>query len=313
MNEKELRGVVQRVILTELAKAGEPYVPVMSSNRHVHLCQADVERLFGAGYTLTKLRDLVQPGQFACNERVTLETERGKLTLRVVGPARRETQVEISMTDAVKLGLKAPIRMSGELENSSGCTLVNGERRVAIERGVIVAARHLHLTAEEAKAFGVRDGEAVCLAVDGPRAATLENVIVRSGEGHLMEAHIDKDEANACALADGQLCRVIRKAADGQAVGQCTRLAAVMGAVLGQMGADAREPQAPTAQEKPAAPPKSTMLDLSYESRRLITEDDVRAASAQKVKIIRHAGDAIITPLARDTALAGGIELVAAV
>ena len=216
------------------------------------------------------------------------------------------------MTDAVKLGLKAPIRMSGELENSSGCTLVNGERRVAIERGVIVAARHLHLTAEEAKAFGVRDGEAVCLAVDGPRAATLENVIVRSGEGHLMEAHIDKDEANACALADGQLCRVIRKAADGQAAGQCTRLAAVMGAVLGQMGADAREPQAPSAQENPAAPPKSTMLDLSYESRRLITEDDVRAASAQKVKIIRHAGDAIITPLARDTALAGGIELVAA-
>ena len=114
MNEKELRAAVERVILSELAKIGEPYVPVMSSNRHCHLCQADVERLFGAGYRLTKLRDLVQPGQFACNERVTIETEKGKLTLRVVGPARGKTQVELALTDAIKLGLRPPIRMSGE-------------------------------------------------------------------------------------------------------------------------------------------------------------------------------------------------------
>ena len=109
MNEKELRAAVERVILSELAKIGEPYVPVMSSNRHCHLCQADVERLFGAGYRLTKLRDLVLPGQFACNERVTIETEKGKLTLRVVGPARDRTQVELSLTDAIKLGLRPPI------------------------------------------------------------------------------------------------------------------------------------------------------------------------------------------------------------
>ena len=143
MNEKELRAAVERVILSELAKIGEPYVPVMSSNRHCHLCQADVERLFGAGYRLTKLRDLVQPGQFACNERVTIETEKGKLTLRVVGPARGKTQVELALTDAIKLGLRPPIRMSGELEGSPGCVLSSGNARITLSSGVIVAARHL--------------------------------------------------------------------------------------------------------------------------------------------------------------------------
>ncbi len=146
MNEKELRAAVERVILSELAKIGEPYVPVMSSNRHCHLCQADVERLFGAGYRLTKLRDLVQPGQFACNERVTIETEKGKLTLRVVGPARGKTQVELALTDAIKLGLRPPIRMSGELEGSPGCVLSSGNARITLLSGVIVAARHLHMS-----------------------------------------------------------------------------------------------------------------------------------------------------------------------
>ena len=211
MNEKELRAAVERVILSELAKIGEPYVPVMSSNRHCHLCQADVERLFGAGYRLTKLRDLVQPGQFACNERVTIETEKGKLTLRVVGPARGKTQVELSLTDAIKLGLRPPIRMSGELEGSPGCVLSSGNARITLSSGVIVAARHLHMSPEEAQAFDLRDGDVVSLRVEGPRPATLDGFIVRSGAAHRLEAHIDTDEANACALRDGQLCRVIRR------------------------------------------------------------------------------------------------------
>ena len=155
MNEKELRAAVERLVLCELAKTGQRYVPVMSSNRHVHLCQADVEKLFGAGYHLTKMRDLVQPGQFACNERVTIETEKGKMALRVVGPARKETQIELSFTDAVRLGLKPPIRMSGDLEGSPGCTLANGDKRVTVSRGVIVAERHLHLAPAEAEAFGI--------------------------------------------------------------------------------------------------------------------------------------------------------------
>lgn len=232
MNEKELRAAVERVILSELAKIGEPYVPVISSNRHCHLCQADVERLFGAGYRLTKLRDLVQPGQFACNERVTIETEKGKTTLRVVGPARDRTQVELSLTDAIKLGLRPPIRMSGELEGSPGCVLSSGNARITLSSGVIVAARHLHMSPEEAQAFDLRDGDVVSLRVEGSRPATLDGFIVRSGAAHRLEAHIDTDEANACALRDGQLCRVIRReGADVCAPGN-TGLAAALGSML---------------------------------------------------------------------------------
>lgn len=312
MNDKELRATIERVILSELAKIGEPYVPVMSSNRHLHLSQADVESLFGPGYQLTKMRDLVQPGQFACNERVTIETEKGKMTLRVVGPARKETQVEVSLTDAVKLGLKPPIRMSGELEGSPGCTLVNGDKRVTLSRGVIVAARHLHMAPEEAAAFGLKDGDVVSLKVEGPRATTLENVLVRSGNGHRLEAHIDTDEANACALSDGQLCRVIRKEESATA-NPC--LATALGSALTAAPAPAA-PAAPAVYvPAPAAsaPKKETMLDLSKEARRLIVEEDVLTAASEGYKIIRFAADAILTPLARDAARAKGIDLVQAI
>ena len=309
MNEKELRAYVERVILSELAKIGEPYVPVMSSNRHCHLSQADVERLFGAGYRLTKMRDLVQPGQYACNERVTIETPKGKMTLRVVGPARKETQVELAVTDAVKLGLNPPIRMSGELEGSPGCTLSNGDRRIEIPRGVIVAARHLHLSPEEAQAYGLRDGDVVSLRVEGPRPSTLEGVLVRSGEAHRMEAHIDTDEANACALKNGQLCRVIRREGDS---GCAASNAGLAQALCGMLTGEAPVQKAAPAPERAPAK-RDTMLDVSDEAHRLITEDDVRRAALNGYKIIRHAQDAIVTPLARDAASDKGIELVTAI
>lgn len=289
MNEQELRAAVQRVLLTELARAGEAFVPVVSSNRHCHLSQRDVEQLFGPGYQLTKMRELVQPGQFACRERVTIETERGRLTLRVVGPARQETQVELSLTDAVKLGLKPPVRMSGQLEDSPGCTLTNGERRLVLARGVIVAARHLHLAPEEAEAFGLRDGDTVSLKAEGQRGATLENVVVRSGRAHRLEAHIDRDEANACGLTDGRLCRVLRP------------------------GAAAPVPPSSRPETRPAAEPapprRETMLDLSGEPRCLITEEDVLRAAAEGRSIIRYGKDAILTPLARDAASDKRIQL----
>ena len=313
MNEKELRAAVERVILSELAKIGEPYVPVTSSNRHCHLCQADVERLFGVGY----LRDLVQPGQFACNERVTIETEKGKTTLRVVGPARDRTQVELSLTDAIKLGLRPPIRMSGELEGSPGCVLSSGSARITLSNGVIVAARHLHMSPEEAQAFDLRDGDVVSLRVEGPRPATLEGVIVRSGAAHRLEAHIDTDEANACALRDGQLCRVIRRGGtDGCAPGNAALAAALGGMLAG--GTSVRASAVPrSAQTEPAAQAapvgRDAMLDLSGEARRLITEDDVRGAAQRGYRIIRYAPDAILTPLARDIAAEKRIELASAV
>lgn len=314
MNEKELRAAVERVILSELAKIGEPYVPVMSSSRHCHLCQADVERLFGPGYQLTKLRDLVQPGQFACNERVTIETEKGKLSLRVVGPARGRTQVELALTDAIKLGLRPPIRMSGELEGSPGCVLVSGSARITLSSGVIVAARHLHMSPEEAQAFGLRDGDVVSLRVEGQRPGTLDGVIVRSGEAHRLEAHIDTDEANACALRDGQLCRVIRcGGADACAPGNAGLAAALGGMLTGNAPARTAAAPQPPAAHRPERPGRDAMLDLSAEARRLITEDDVRSAALSGYRVIRYAPDAILTPLARDTAAEKRIELAPAI
>ncbi|MEA5014947.1 MAG: phosphate propanoyltransferase [Candidatus Limiplasma sp.] len=325
MNEKELEGVVLRIVLTELAKRGESFVPVSTSGRHVHLSQGDLERLFGPGYRLTKMRDLIQPGQYACQESVTMECEKGKISLRVVGPVRKETQVELSYTDCHKLGVKPMLRMSGDAAGTPGCTLVNGDRRILLSRGVMVAARHLHMSPAEAEGFGLRDGDVVALQVQGPRAAILENVVVRSGQDHSLEAHIDKDEANACGLADGQLCRVVRlpwqevsKGARhspaspppparpyGKAPASSLKSPALDGCV-------SPSPSSPlktyVAQNAPEA--ESSLLDLSAEPNCLLGEEAVLAAARDGRRIIRLGPSAIITPLARDAAAARGIELV---
>ena len=290
MSDQELRGRIQRLVLTELARLGHAYAPVMSSNRHCHLSREDTDRLFGPGYQLTKLRDLVQPGQFACNEKVTLETPKGAVSLRVVGPIRKETQVELSLTDSAKLGLKPPVRMSGRLEGSPGCVLKQGDRSIQIPRGVIVAARHIHMSAEEAAVYGVKNGDTVSLRVEGDRALTLENVIVRCGDGHVLEVHIDKDEANACGLEDGTLCRVIVRE-----------------------HVPWTEPLRTTATQRAAEPEKPTMRDLTGEKARLITEEDVVRASMNGYRVIRYGKDAILTPLARDAARDKHVELAKAV
>ena len=314
MNQKELAGVVLRLVLAEVAKQGERFVPVNSSGRHVHLSQPDVERLFGAGYRLTKLRDLLQPGQFACNETVTMQCGKGEVSLRVVGPARPETQIELNYTDCFKLGIPPVVRMSGDTAGTPGCVLAQGERRVTLDHGVIVAARHLHMSPTEAAAYGLRDGDTVALVVEGARATTFDKLVVRSGEAHSLEAHIDKDEANACGLQDGQLCRIVPygqiKAVSPSSI--ATPLPAPV-PQLPEVPAQA-QPAMPgelkTYVPQKAAEIKTTMLDLSGEPHCLITEDDVLAADRQQYRLIRHAADAIITPLARDAAAAKGIALI---
>lgn len=316
MNEKALEGVVLRIVLTELAKKGERFVPVSSSNRHAHLSQADVERLFGPGYRLTRLRDLQQPGQYAASESVTIETERGSLSMRVVGPARKETQVELSCADCFKLGIKPVLRMSGETAGTPGCTLISGERRVLIDHGVIVAARHLHMSPAEASGFGLRDGDVVALQVEGARAAVLENVVVRSGDAHSLEAHIDKDEANACGLTDGRLCRILvapRAAAPAPAISPKPHVERPERAAPKLVPAlKTYVPKAAQAASAPQNPPgtKTTLWDLSAEPHRFLCEEDVVNAARTGYKLIRCAKDAIITPLARDAASSKGIELI---
>ena len=307
IDEKTLKDVVLRVVLSELAKAGEAFVPVMSSNRHIHLCKADVDALFGAGYQLTKLRDLVQPGQYACQETVTLETGKGKILLRVVGPVRKDTQIELSYSDCYRLGIEPVLRMSGEMEGTPGCTLVNGEKKVHIARGIMVAKRHLHMSPEEAVGYGLKDGDVVSLQVEGERAATLTNLVVRSGEGHRLEAHIDKDEANACGLADGQLCRVIYPSSrNGELSPSLDALQELSAGILRTYipGGENRT-ENPLPQET-----KNKMLDLSEEPHCLIAEEQVLTAVSNGYKIIRYRKGAVVTPLARDVASARGVELI---
>ena len=179
-------------------------VELEASGRHVHLSRAHVEALFGPGYRLNRVRDLSQPGQFVCAERVTLVGPKGELAnVVVLGPEREESQVEISLTDAVALGVKPPVRLSGDLRDTPGITLRRGERELRLDRGLLVAKRHIHLPPEDARRFGVENGQAVRLKCLTARPVTFEGVEVRISPQFAPFAHLDYDEANACGFQKG--------------------------------------------------------------------------------------------------------------
>lgn len=187
-------------------------VPVGVSGRHVHLSRGDLETLFGAGYELTKLKDLSQTGQFAAEEVVTLVGPKGVIqNVRILGPVRGNTQVEISRTDGFTLGLKPPVRQSGHVDGSAGITIVGPQGAVTIKSGVIIAQRHIHMSPSDAEQFGVKDKDTVSVKVDGPRALIFTNVVVRVREDFRLDFHIDTDEANAAYLNNGDLVTVLRE------------------------------------------------------------------------------------------------------
>lgn len=181
------------------------------SNKHLHLKEEDIEALFGKGHTLTPTKPLKQPGQFACDEKVDIVGPKGVLKgVRVLGPARPETQVELAMTDARAIGVSAPIRESGKLASSPGVKLVGPVGEVTLEHGTIVALRHIHLSPEQALEAGVKDKEFVSIKFEGERGLTFDNVLVRSGEGHESEIHLDTDEGNAAGLSNGTLGEILK-------------------------------------------------------------------------------------------------------
>lgn len=187
------------------------YIPVAISGRHIHLCQKDVDALFGIGHTLTRMRDLVQPGQYACEEKVTLVGPKGRLEgVRVLGPARPETQAEISQTDSYKVGISPVVRMSGNIDGTPGCTLIGPKGEIRIDHGVIVAARHLHINGAQAQAYGLVNGQVINVKKTGIREIVFGNVVVRSGDAHELEMHIDTDEANAAGLTCGELLKIVK-------------------------------------------------------------------------------------------------------
>ncbi|WP_372712537.1 phosphate propanoyltransferase [Ilyobacter sp.] len=186
-------------------------VVVGVSNRHVHISQEDLEKIFGAGYKLTKMKDLRQPGHYAANETVTIIGPKGKMDkIRILGPVRKETQVEISMSDAFKLGIKAPVKESGKLDGTPGLTIVGPKGTLEKEKGVIVAGRHIHMPKFIADIKGYKDGDMVTVETSGERKALLQNVLIRVGSNVVKEIHLDMDEANASGASNGAFVKIIR-------------------------------------------------------------------------------------------------------
>lgn len=192
------------------ADGAGPPIPVEVSARHVHLAQRDIERLFGPGRSLTFKRPLSQTGQFLSEEQVSLVTPRGILHhVAILGPARSRTQVELSRTDTYTLGLQAPLRQSGDVRGCPGIYLLSDRGLVWAGQSVMVAQNHIHMTPADAACYGVTDGQIVRAAMLTRRPVTFDQVLVRIAEGFSLAMHIDFDEANACAFAQGDMARLI--------------------------------------------------------------------------------------------------------
>ena len=184
------------------------FVELEASGRHVHLTEEAAMALFGHG--LTEKRPLSQPGQFVCNERVSLITPKGRFDrVAVLGPERSECQVELSKTDCVTLGIQAPVRQSGKTGGTGGILVANGDRQLTLTHGVIIAQRHIHMTPEDAALRGLKDGAVVRLKALTERPVTFEEVVVRVSPRFRTYAHLDYDEANACGYRTGDLGMIV--------------------------------------------------------------------------------------------------------
>lgn len=208
--------LITRLVMESLnkqeEKSGKGYmVPIGVSARHIHLTQSDLEVLFGPGYQLTKKKDLMG-GQFASNELVTIVglKLRAIENVRILGPCRSKSQVEISATDAMKLGIKAPLRESGDIAGSAPIALVGPKGALYLKEGCIVAARHIHMSPVDAQAAGVHDGDFVSVKADNERGTIFNHVKIRVDESFTLEMHIDTDEANASQIATGMTVSIVK-------------------------------------------------------------------------------------------------------
>ncbi|MFI3169935.1 MAG: phosphate propanoyltransferase [Faecalibacterium sp.] len=213
MEAKDIQYITKLVVeaLEQQQGCVSDKIPVGISARHIHLTQKDVDVLFGAGYQLTKKKDLMG-GQYAANETVLVISPRMKImeNVRVLGPVRKASQLEISATDAMKLGVKAPLRDSGDTAASAGVTLVGPSGTVTLAEGCIVAARHVHMSPADATRLNVRDGQMISVRFAGNRPTVFEDVKVRVDASFTLEMHIDTDEANAVGLKPGGYAELVR-------------------------------------------------------------------------------------------------------
>ena len=215
MDKREIEALTKLVISCIQAgqEKGDGFqVPVGVSNRHIHLSQKDVETLFGPGHQLTKKKELMG-GQYACEECCTIVglKLRAIENVRVLGPARKATQVEISYTDARKLGINVPVRESGDIAGSAPSAIVGPKGAVYCKEGCIVAARHIHMAPADAARAGVNDGDYVSVKMDNERGTTFDQVKIRVDESFTLEMHIDTDEANAGDIKSGDKVVIVKK------------------------------------------------------------------------------------------------------
>lgn len=201
MTNNEIIKIVTERVIKKLKEYNDFKIPVGVSNRYVHVSQEDLEVLFGKGYELTKKSVLKQPGQYASNETVTIRGPKGEFErVRILGPVRAKSQVEISKTDSFRLGIKPPIRESGKLDGTPGIEIIGPKGKIVLSYGAIIAFRHIHMTPEQALAMGLRDNEIVDVETFGERKGIFGDVLVRVSDKSALEMHVDVDEANAFSL-----------------------------------------------------------------------------------------------------------------
>lgn len=279
MNELAIQAIVEEVLQRLQRPVTDSMIPIAVSARHCHLSITDLELLFGKDAELTKKADLSQPGQFAAKETVTIVGPKGSIErVRILGPARSLTQVEVSRTDSIKLGIKAPIRQSGDIKGSSPITIVGPKGSIYLKEGLIVAQAHIHMNEEDATRFHVTNGEYVSIKVDKERPITFEKVLIRVSPRYKLEMHIDTDEANAGAIG---------------------------GAVYGRL----RKHEGDSFEAAlPIEPPSQRVEAILFEGK-LLTQREVQDF---KGKILQVKRKTLITPLARDAArdLGKTIEII---
>ena len=213
MNQELVKDIVNEVVQR---LHNEMSVEVEASGKHVHLSRKEIDVLFGEGYQLTKVKELSQPGQYACKERITLIGPKGCLhQVVVLGPERKKAQVEVSLTDALTLGIAAPLRESGNIEGTSGVIIASGAAMIRLEQGLIAAKRHIHMSTEDAQKFQLNNGEIVRVEVWGKRPLAFDDVLIRVSSSYKTYMHIDYDEANACGFVKGTKGRIIRQGRAG--------------------------------------------------------------------------------------------------
>lgn len=215
-NQSELIENITRLVVKELEnhrlieRKRKTHVPVSISARHLHLQQEHVELLFGIGYELTKYKEISQPGQYACNEKVTLKGPKGMIeNVRVLGPLRKHTQVEISRTDARKIGVTPPVRNSGNISGSASITLIGPKGSITLQEGCIIADRHIHMTPKDANEYGVKDKQKVSVLVEGAKGGVMGQVTIRVNDRYALDMHIDTDDANAFDLKGNEWLKII--------------------------------------------------------------------------------------------------------